>query len=680
MRVPRPFLATFRFELHRVRSTYLVASFCAAAGFIAPLAPGLEFVDLVDGWRASAIGICIPLVALVLVPVLASTWTGGLRSGTLSFLFSQPVGSGALWWARFSSSVILAAGSLGLSLIPAFPWTIEAVSRTGWREWPEAAIVISTSLVAILVAIAVLNATSLLARDPRLMGTLALLVAVALLTIVGFFSWWVVASLGDQVSGFQHWSGLAELLQSLPPTSVEPLVGGALVAGTVLGFLVGSFTQFSRGRTDPALARRGFLRSFGVALLLSTTLPGLLAWWALHPTPSALDPALRFFEAPRRSGWLVAAGDLKLRGDDVGIFLIEATTGRWFSILVGRLDYHFDAGDVFTFSEDGTQAVVSHLYRREGTAPLVRTVDLVKRQEREIELQSDQAHFVRPVAVLHSDRLLAVEKGRAAVFDLEDGSRVCSITAALPGRRLNATSMVAQSPTGDVLMLQDAGGARFGCEGSREEQAILVQLDPATCEARIDAFCAPGAQASRSLALDAEAGVGLTLTFLPGERTVRELRRHDLATGETTTLMKLGDSSEWRFSKDVHAAFLHDRSVLVTWTEASKSRVAVLTAGGELLNSWVLPPGRSAPLAQLSSGRIVLAHWESDTSFGRVLALDTSSGELQSLERELVTRSGWFARSGRLPQSAIAEDVELGSPVVILKDGSINPLHLRWLP
>jgi hypothetical protein len=680
MRVPRPFLATFRFELHGVRSTYLVALICAAAGFVAPLAPGLDFVDLVDGWRASAIRISTPLVALILVPALARTWTGGLRTGTLSFLFSQPISSGALWCARFASSLVIAVGVLCLSLLPALPWAIRAVSRARWRDWPDAAVILVTLSIAVVVGIAVLNAVSLLARQPRVAGALVLLVAAALITVVSFFGWWTVAGLRDDWSGFQHWSGLAELLQSLPSTSVEPLVAVGAVAGTVLGFLAASFRQLTQGRTDPARARRLFLRSFGVALFFSTVIPGSLLWWALHPSPSALDPAFRLFEAPRPSGWLVAAGELKLRGDDIGIFLLEAPTGRWFTVLAGSLDYHFDARDVFTISEDGAQAVVSRLNNREGAPPLVRQIDLANRMQRSIEIRSDQSSFLRPIAALRSGQLLAVEKHHAAIFDLENGSRVCASSASVPRSRLLGTMLVSESPTGDVFILQDAGGARFGCGGSREEQAVFVRIDPATCDVRVLAFCAPGAQASRSLALDAEAGVGLTLTYLPGERSARELRRHDLESGETTTLMKLGDSSERRFSTDVSAAFLRDRSVLVTWTEVSRSRAAVLSPGGSLLRSWVLPSGRSAPLAQLNSGRIVLAHWESETPFGRVLALDANSGDIQSLQRELVTREGWLARSGRLPQSAIAEDVESGSPVVIFQDGSINPLHLRWLP
>lgn len=676
----RRFLATFRFELYRVRVTFLVALICAAAGFVAPVVPRFESVRLVDAWRASAIELSIPLAALVLVPFLAQTWTSGLRTGTLSFMFSQPVGSGALWWARFASSIVLAAGALCLSLLPALPWAVQVVSREGWRDWPEAAVVVSTFSIAVLVGIAALNTISLLARRPRLLGALVLLVVTALLTVVSFFGWWVVASLRDDWNGFQHWSGLADLLQSLPPTSAEPLVGIGAVAGTSLGLLVASFRQLSQGRTDPERARRRFLGSFVVALSLSTALPVSLGWWALHPSPSSLDPDLRLLEAPRSSGWLVAAGGLELRGEDIGVFFIEATTGRWFRVLAGRIDYHFDVRDAFTISENGAHAVISDVHRREGAPPLVRWIDLVNRQECEVELESDKTSWVRPIAALRSGHLLATEEGNAAIFELERGSRTCASAAPIPRSRLNATALVSQSPAGDVLILQDAGGARFGCEGSREEQAIFVQIDSATCEVRIDAFCAPGALASRSLALDAEAGVGLTLTYLPGDRVPRTLRRHDLATGGTTTLMGLGDYSESYFSRDVHAVFRPDLSMFVTWTEGSMARAAVLSPDGSLQNSWTLLPGTLDPIAQLASGSIVLAHLEPGASFGRVHTFDPGSGELQMLDRELVTRPGWLARSGRLPQSAVVEDVQAGSPVVISHDGSIQPLHLRWLP
>jgi hypothetical protein len=655
----RSLLAVIRFELCRLRWLGAAALLCAAAGFLAPALPIARTLDPHDARAMVALSLAAAIAAVALIPTLATTWIRGLHAGRIAFHFARPIRSGTLWWGRLVAVTCGALGAIAVCLLPALPWAVGHLSSFDRSPGSEVTLRAGLLVLSLLYSAALLNAALVLFRRASVWSLLGL----GALALTGILAWQYAQRDGEFAS-----------------TSVLVILVLVLLLGLLVALLAGSYRQLAAGRTDPVRARRSFVAALAIGLAL--TLLAIVAghWWALHPSPSTLNAKMRLFGAPRPSGWIVATGQTERRFEDLAAFFIHSTTGRWIRILAGA-EYDYLNGSLLVVMDDaGRRAVVKDLSVRELGRPSLRYIDLESGVEQEVRVASPVASFDGLIALSDTERLVISDGGRPTVIDLPSGALVCAAEQSIPTvwRYIGAV-FVDTAQASEASMLFDASDSAAECDRGDDEQTVHLRLDLSTCSVRTTVLCAPAEQSSRALALDPERLLALTATYAQGSDAVRELQLHDLAEGDQRTLLALGPSStDW--AADVHAAFLDDGSILATWVEGGRARVARVSIAGDVTGSWVFPPNRLKPIAQLASGDLLLANNDEVGHRWRVDRFDPTSGQLRPVVPELRVWPGWGRRAGRLPRSIIAEDRVAGTPVVIEHDGSMRPLPLRWLP
>lgn len=655
----RSLLAVIRFELWRLRWLGVAALLCAAAGFLAPALPIARSLDPHDARAMVALSLAAAIAVVVLIPILATTWTRGLHAGQIAFHFARPIRSGTLWWGRLIAVTSGALGAIAVCLLPALPWAVGHLSSFDRSPGTEVTLRAGLLVLSLLYSAALFNAILVLFRRASAWSLLGL----GALALTGILAWQYAQRDGEFAS-----------------TSVLVILVLVLLLGLLVALLAGSYRQLAAGRTDPVRARRSFVAALAIGLALTLLASVAGHWWALRPSPSTLDPGIRLFGAPRPSGWIVASGQTERRFKDLAAFFIHSTTGRWVRILAGANYDYLNWSLLVVMDDAGRRAVVNDLFVHELDRSTLRYIDLESGVEQEVRVASPIASFDGLIALPDTERLVISDGGRPTVIDLPSGALVCTAEESIPTvHRYFGAAFGDTAPASEVFILFDASDSAAACDRGGDRQAVHLRLGLSTCDVQTHVLCAPAEQSSRALALDPERLLALTVTYAQDSETARELQLHDLAAGDQRTLLALGPSStDW--AADVHAAFLDDGSILATWVDGDRARVARVSISGDETGSWAFPLNRLQPIAQLASGDLLLASNDEVGHRWRVDSFDPTSGELRPVVPELRVWPGWGRRAGRLPRSMIAEDPVAGTPMVIEHDGSMHPLPLRWLP
>jgi len=321
----RAFAAVFAREVFHRRLVFLVGLssgliFLFAAALHGWNAPGNAEVRLLAG----AVGGLALASALALL-YGASTIAGETAEKRISFYFSRPIPSGALWAGKLLAAVFVSFAAGSLVYLPAW---LTGPSKPGgaWGVDLTPGLSMLLGLAAVVTCVLVAHALVTVARLRSPWVVLDFVLATILLLVA-------LASLATLA---RHSSDGLEL---------QPwrIAGWVLASGLSLAFLVGIALQVSAGRTDARRSHGAFSVGFFGVFSLAVAFAGIQALWSR--AAGARDLArVSTVEAAGRGAWTFVEGPISaLRGE--GRFLYVPKEGR--SI---RIEGHF-----VHFSEDGTR-------------------------------------------------------------------------------------------------------------------------------------------------------------------------------------------------------------------------------------------------------------------------------------------------------------------------------------
>jgi len=324
----RHVLAIIRRDLEEKRFIFATALVFAVLPFVAIAIPGFR-ADARSSVATAANIIAVNFVLAVAIGLGATMIGSDLSAGRLSFYFSKPISSRALWYGKLLSALLMIYGSLAIVAIPA---SIYAINVRG-GEWVENRVLIAALVIIEPALLLVTHAISTMLRARS-----AILIADAAAITVAIGAGWLIAR---------------PLVDALAVRLL--LVAGVSVAVALLISLVlaGSW-QIGRARSDRRanhVELSKFLWSAVGAILL---MAAIFVGWVVSVRPADLKEA-SLYGAPE-GPWVLAGGRVPHRMDYRAAFLVNSTSGRFFRIPWRDVDFN-----AFTFSRRGNAVAWTHV-------------------------------------------------------------------------------------------------------------------------------------------------------------------------------------------------------------------------------------------------------------------------------------------------------------------------------
>jgi hypothetical protein len=398
----RAFAAVFTREVFERRFAFVVAF---AAGFV-PLIGSLAY-----GWRSPDAAEGRVLVALVGATALsaafaillgASVIVGDTREKRISFYFSRPVPSGALWAGKLLAAIVITLATAFLAFAPGWlsgPGRMRGIwgFNPGPGETLLGALALALAVLLVLGSHAVVTFGRL--RSPWV--ALDLILGPALVFLAAVF----LRSLArDSLAGYYGSDGV-----NLVEVAVIVLAAAFIVA-----LVLATFFQVAEGRTDARRAHGAFsVVLFGVSGA-AVVLVGGYAWWCAAAKATDLVSVLGGVQTAPRGPWLAAGGSLRA-GRGSGSFLFDTVGGP-------SLRLH---GWNVAFSQDGTRAAWGEqrfgFFERKDNRSDVFVADLAS--GRVVATGLECAGSWSDLALSPDGRRLAARDGRTiAAYDISDTS------------------------------------------------------------------------------------------------------------------------------------------------------------------------------------------------------------------------------------------------------------------
>lgn len=336
----RAFLLLFRRDLQQ-RWMLFVASF--AMGLFIAAIPLLRGSRLSPAELRGAAGLTAALIWCAVLAILlgGSIFTRDLTENRLAFDFRLPVRPGAIWAARLLAAIVTIALAAALVLAPSALAGMELGSAAAGLDVllgnePGGVGVPSRSFpafapIAALALLLLANPAALAARSRQSWAGVDLL-SVGMIAVAATWSWQLL--------------GLWEATTALWRTSA------LLVTLTLLGAVIASFRQVSRGRTEPDRAQKSLSLTLFAAALASASAVLTYANWYVRPQVSNLV-GKNVYAASLGPNWVSLMGRTTRDLDFWARFLLHPSSGR--AILLGPTEPYMDAGEV-KGSRDGSRA------------------------------------------------------------------------------------------------------------------------------------------------------------------------------------------------------------------------------------------------------------------------------------------------------------------------------------
>lgn len=298
-------LAIARRELEEKRFVFIAAITLVLLVFAIPLFPRVRVAQWREIYVIGSAMVGLPFVC-GLAAILGATVIGrDLSDRRLSFYFTKPVATPAIWFGKVIASALLVVGTFVICMIPGMIAGREA-SRAVWSGDGLKSIAGLAIFAAILFFIGHVLGTIARARSAWAFVDLA---AVCLL---GWIGWVIVQPLVMQ-------GAFAMLLFVLR-------VFGWLLLVAVLA--TGAW-QLARGRTDRLQSYLAMSRFLWPAVAVVVGVCGAIVAWVVLATPADVAPnAPGAFMAPT-GDYAILFGGASHRRDYRAAFLIDAKTGAW---------------------------------------------------------------------------------------------------------------------------------------------------------------------------------------------------------------------------------------------------------------------------------------------------------------------------------------------------------------
>ncbi|HEY8182477.1 MAG TPA: hypothetical protein VII32_09565 [Thermoanaerobaculia bacterium] len=298
-------LTIARRELTEKRFVFIAAVAFALLTLIVPFMPGVHAGERRNALVIASL-ICAINFTLGLSAVLGSTIIGReLSDGRLSFYFSKPVKSNAIWFGKLIAALLLLGASFAIIGAPAMIAGFDKVVNT-WANVP---------------------------RDTRAMIGLVLGLAAALFLlshVIGTFvrsrsPWLVFDFFALAVCGTAIWLLARPLLMGFAIELIRTL---ALILSVYTGVAIvaAGAWQVARGRTDRKRSHIELSRflwiSLGCGLLVMTA----FVLWVVSVSLTQVKP--EFVQQSNGGSWATIAGKAKHRSDYQAAFLYNIADGR----------------------------------------------------------------------------------------------------------------------------------------------------------------------------------------------------------------------------------------------------------------------------------------------------------------------------------------------------------------
>jgi hypothetical protein len=395
----RGFLAVAERELRERWAVFPAALAAGLVALAAPLLPWLPGEGFRDRCGVMALVLGTALAAGLAVSFGASMIGRDLRERRLGFYLARPIGVAALWFGKLAAGWLLVVGAAVLTLLPAvlvgaLPGALLARERVPLLAAAAAVVALFLLLLAHAAAFVVRS------RSPLAVLDVALLLVVAA----------AVAATALRLARACAWPGVERGLL-------------ALAALVVLALLAAGWAQVAVGRIDARRGHRALALGLWGVLVVAAALFAVYGLWFLAVTPRDLKSVVPLRVAAR-GPWLAVTGRVPGRGSYEPAFLLDAISGRHFTLTAGPTYFPEVA-----FSADGTRAAWVAWDGLGHAAPAeVETLDLADRGAQPVGTtifpMSREGYF--------GDLTLSADGGRLAVRD----GRMLSVYEVASGRLL----------------------------------------------------------------------------------------------------------------------------------------------------------------------------------------------------------------------------------------------------
>lgn len=324
----RAFAAVFGREVFARRLVFPVAFASGFMPLVGSLSHGWSKPDAAEGRILVALVAAAAFAFVFAILFGGSVIAGDTSEKRISFFFSRPIPSAAIWSGKLLAVFFVVLVSAMLILAPALLTSSvrTLASMLGASGHPVLAALALPGALVLLILGAHAAVTVARLRSPWV--ALDLLLAPALVLLATIF----LRSLARNFDAFEYDGNLLPLVL-------------ALAAAPALGLLVATFVQVAEGRTDARRAHGAFSAVFFGIVGAAVALLGGYAWWCASAKATDLVRVGRSVQTQQRGPWVAAGGRLSAaRGG--GSFLFDANGAR-------SLRIH---GYGVVFSADGTRA------------------------------------------------------------------------------------------------------------------------------------------------------------------------------------------------------------------------------------------------------------------------------------------------------------------------------------
>ncbi|MEO6260336.1 MAG: ABC transporter permease [Thermoanaerobaculia bacterium] len=552
--------------------------------------------------------------------ILGASFIGrDITEGRMSFYFSRPVGSAAIWFGKLGAALLI----VGLSFVIIFTpgWLLSAASG-GWKKtFP---VEIGAAMASVLVACLAF-----------------FLIAHVIGTFVRSRSAWIALDFGiSVVLGFGIWIMLRRLFLG-GATILFSRVALGLAAGLALSIIGAGAFQLANGRTDRVRSHLALSRFLWVAAGAVVLIAGAFVWWVVSATPQDLI-SFSMENQSSRGNAVVVAGQTRHRADYHAGFLLDPSTGAFERIQpVNWYKAEFVAR--------GSKLLEITRSARSGNA------DVFLRD-------------ARPGATRFDPRVSVANLWNSRVAVTDDGSRM----AVTDGASLSVYDLASRRSLGSVQRPTNLGRVTAMFFPSNTVVRLYLLPDQGRC-----AVCVPQSEprtlsifefdsSSRKLTQTGAAQLGVNRYVRLGVsadgsrmlvRTDLSLTIHDARTGAQQMLAPGG---ELGFA----TTFLQDGGAAVAVKNGERAELRIVDADGS--ERRTIPLGdvrRIWPIREVAPGKLVagVSHNQEAEGGWEVLSIDASTGQVLQRQPNLRAAFGdglmWW--NGTDPRRGLIDPAEL---------------------
>jgi hypothetical protein len=635
----RGFWAVMRREVVQRRMVFAGAAFAAALSLIAPLAVrGYDAGEV----RSAMASVLAGLTTTGIAVVFGATMFGPDPSrGALRFLFSRPIGGGAVWAGKGAAALVLLLGAFGIALLPVLVGDPASLTRADYFPFGDS--------------------PQLPALSEHLPGAVALL-SLLLAPMVFFFAhvvavilraraWWIAlhALLALAFAAAVAWSFQRIDLGPWSPGPYREFLLRALSGVLVVALATASLLAVRIGRADPQRAHRALAWTLWPVLGLAgvSTVAGTAR--VMAPRPNDLVGVMGV-AAPSRGSWVLVDGMTRWARAQ---FLLNGETGHWQRLA--------SLAEKAVLSPDGSRAIWMAPDEPHFLTSWTLMTSNLRAPEPESEPSTISTWWPSMTALSPTGRRAAVLTSErngwiVSVFDVPSSKQLCAtkLTSGLPPRWLGfATEEIVR-----VLLDGDAGGIveDLGIHGER--------LSERTTPGRIFVVAAADDEGARFVV-----------------RVVGGVALLDADRGDLVPLLSWPGS----FHYGVDAVFLADGTIAINYPAG---HVTLFEPDGRLRREVAIPGSqRRVRLGgEPTRGTLLVAASRSEASRWNLVEINSTSGVSVTKDRDLVpavagSRVGSIGnelfRDASSGYSLIRRDPNTGRRETLVR--TAIPERLSWL-